>query len=202
GPLHDVYQAARTLEDELTGLLATAEGKPAPPPRSLVPTETPPVATTAQSALTTTPAVLSTPASVVATVAPYVPTAAPFVPTAPPVALPIVSVTRVAYGPCTTPAPGGLIKGWINCPGTVYLQINRPLPSGDLRVGFDWPSLGSFFYGTAHVGSTTGPVDVHVVNTFINACVTTYLSTVQVYDGAVSGPLVARQQLTLTTTCQ
>ncbi len=135
------------------------------------------------------------------TAPPFVPTPTPVVPTAPPVVLPMVTVTRVAWGPCTTPAKGG-VPGWINCPGTVFLQINRVVPSGDLRVGFDWPSLGSFFHGSAHVGTSTGPFPVPVVNTYIGSCASPYLSTVEVYDGAFTGPLIARQQLTLTTTCQ
>ena len=86
--------------------------------------------------LTPAPTPVTAPPAPLITTQPAPPTATQSV--APVVTAPTtqtVTVVSVAWGPCTTPAKGYL-PGWINCPGTATLRINRPVSSGFVTVSY------------------------------------------------------------------
>jgi hypothetical protein len=114
-----------------------------------------------------------------------------------------VAVGKISWA-CTisaTPLPG-----WRNCTATVGLTISKPIQSGYVSVFFNYPSNGAFFHGELAVNSG-GPaqsVTVNLVNEYVSQCVTTYSTTVDVYDGrqtAGQAPLIVSVPVTLTSTC-
>jgi hypothetical protein len=97
------------------------------------------------------------------------------------------------------------LPGSRNCTGTVTLSITKSIPSGVVSVFFNYPDDGSFYHGQLQVGSgIPGTVTVNVVNDYEPACVTSFATTFDVYDGpetASSPPLLVSQPITLNVTC-
>jgi hypothetical protein len=105
-------------------------------------------------------------------------------------------------GGCVSASP---LSGWRNCAGTVTLTITKSIPSGVVSVYFNYPDDGSFFHGQLQVGSgVPGTVTVNLVNDYISNCVTSFATTIDVYDGpqtSQTAPLLVSHPLTLAVTC-
>lgn len=105
-------------------------------------------------------------------------------------------------GGCVSASP---LSGWRNCAGTVTLSITKKIPSGVVSVYFNYPDDGSFFHGQLQVGSgIPGTVTVNLVNDYISQCVTSFATTIDVYDGpqtSQTAPLLVSDPLTLNVTC-
>jgi hypothetical protein len=101
--------------------------------------------------------------------------------------------------------PADPLPGWRNCAGTVTLSITKKIPSGVVSVFFNYPDDGSFFHGQLDVGSgIPGTVTVNLVNDYISGCVTSFATTIDVYDGpqtSQTAPLLVSDPLTLNVTC-
>ena len=114
-----------------------------------------------------------------------------------------VYVNGYAFQSCASSASP--LPGWRSCQGTVRLIINRALSSGYVSVFFNYPDSGAFYHGHLYVGSgVPGTVTVNVVNDYISHCVTTYPTSIEVYDGpqsAQSAPLLLSLSQTLNFTC-
>jgi hypothetical protein len=114
-----------------------------------------------------------------------------------------VRVTSWTLTGCPTSASP--LPGWRNCTGTVNLSITKTIPSGVVSVYFNYPDNGAFYHGQLQVGSgIPGSVTVNVVNDYESSCVTSFATTVDVYDGpqtAQSAPLLVSQPITLNVTC-
>lgn len=97
------------------------------------------------------------------------------------------------------------LPGWRNCPAVVKLNITRTIPSGIVSVYFNYPDAGSFYHGQLQVGSgIPGQVSVNVVNDYLPRCVSSFGTTIDVYDGAQSNPsapLIVSRPVTLNVTC-
>jgi hypothetical protein len=118
---------------------------------------------------------------------------------------PAGSVTVQAWaigGGCVSASP---LSGWRNCAATVTLSITKKVPSGVVSVYFNYPDDGSFFHGQLQVGSgVPGTVTVNLVNDYIPNCVTSFATTIDVYDGpqtSQTAPLLVSDPLTLNVTC-
>jgi hypothetical protein len=114
-----------------------------------------------------------------------------------------VSVTHWTIGGgCVSADP---LPGWRNCAGTVTLSITKKIPSGVVSVYFNYPDDGAFFHGQLDVGSgIPGTVTVNLVNNYISSCVTTFATTIDVYDGpqtSQTAPLLVSSPQTLNVTC-
>lgn len=97
------------------------------------------------------------------------------------------------------------LPGWTNCTGTVTLDITKTVSSGYVSVYFNYPDASSFYHGQASVANgAPGMVTINVTNDYISACVTSYPTTVDVYDGpesASTSPQLASIQTTVKVTC-
>jgi hypothetical protein len=104
-------------------------------------------------------------------------------------------------GGCVSASP---LPGWRNCAGTVTLDITKSIPSGVVSVFFNYPDDGAFFHGQLQVGSgVPGTVTVNLVNDYISSCVTSFATTIDVYDGpqTQTTTLLVSRPLTLNVTC-
>lgn len=114
------------------------------------------------------------------------------------VTLQALSLTACARA--ATPLPG-----WLNCTGSVTLNVSKTVSSGYVTAIFNYPDGGSFYHGSAQVGAgKPGSVVINVVNQYVAQCATTYATTVDVYDGpdgAQSAPLLASIPTTIHATC-
>jgi hypothetical protein len=115
-----------------------------------------------------------------------------------------VTVNRISWSCSISATP---LPGWKNCTGTVTLTISKIIPSGYVSAYFDYGSTGSFFHGELAVtsGGPAQTVTVNLIDEYVSACETSYLSTVTVYDGhqsALRPPLLAVAPVQLTSTCQ
>lgn len=114
-----------------------------------------------------------------------------------------VTLQSVQITGCPTSASP--LPGWINCTATVSLTVTKTVTSGYVSVFFNYPNSGSFYHGQLQVSSSTpGSIVVPVVNEYVPSCVTSYATTVDVYDGpesASSAPLLGSFPLTLNVKC-
>jgi hypothetical protein len=105
-------------------------------------------------------------------------------------------------GGCVSASP---LPGWRDCAGTVTLNIPKTIPSGVVSVYFNYPDDGAFFHGQLQVGSgVPGTVTVNLVNDYISSCVTSFATTIDVYDGpetSQTASLLVSYPLTLNVTC-
>jgi hypothetical protein len=114
-----------------------------------------------------------------------------------------VTLQSVQITGCPTSASP--LPGWVNCTATVSLTVTTTVTSGYVSVYFNYPNSASFYHGQLQVSSRTpGSIVVPVVNDYVPSCVTSYATTVDVYDGpqsASSAPLLASFPLTLNVKC-
>lgn len=112
-----------------------------------------------------------------------------------------VTVGRLTYSCSTSASP---LPGWRNCTGTVALTITKTISSGIVSVFFNYGSSGSFYHGQVAVTPGVTSYTVNVVNEYVSTCLTSYTTSVDVYDGAQSAsnpPLLVSTPVTLTGTC-
>lgn len=114
-----------------------------------------------------------------------------------------IAVGQVAWACSISASP---LPGWKNCTATVILKISKPIQSGYVSVYFNYPDDGGFFHGelAVNAGGVTQTVTVNLVSEYVSHCVTSYATTVDVYDGrqnAVLPPLLVSTPVTLTATC-
>lgn len=98
------------------------------------------------------------------------------------------------------------LPGWLNCRGTITVSVTQVNRSGFVSVFMAYPDSGSFYHGQVAVtaGRAPGTVSISVVNNYVPRCVSSYATTISVYDGAQSAndpPLIGRSTGTLTFTC-
>jgi hypothetical protein len=97
------------------------------------------------------------------------------------------------------------LPGWVNCTATVSLNVTKTVSSGYVSVYFNYPDAGSFDHGQVQVSSSkSGNIVVPMVNDYVSVCVTSYATTVDVYDGPLSAtmaPQLASFPMTLTVKC-
>ncbi|MDO8793301.1 MAG: BACON domain-containing carbohydrate-binding protein, partial [Vicinamibacterales bacterium] len=98
------------------------------------------------------------------------------------------------------------LPGWTNCRGTITVTITQVNQSGYVSVFMAYPDSGSFYHGQVAVtaGRAPGTVSISVVNNYVPRCVSSYATTISVYDGTQSAsapPLIGRSSGTLTFTC-
>lgn len=82
------------------------------------------------------------------------------------------------------------LPGWLNCRGTIRLNVTATIRSGYVSAFMAFPDSGSFFHGETRVtaGTSPGTIDVAVVNNYVPRCPTIpYDTTINVYDGPQSG---------------
>ncbi len=119
-------------------------------------------------------------------------------------ASPTLYLTGLGWTCTTSAAP---LPGWRSCPGTVGLDIRKPISSGYVSVYYNYPDAGSFFHGELFVGTgIPGRVTVNVVNDYVSHCTAgAYRYSIDVYNGrqsAQSAPLIATLPTTLNVNCQ
>ena len=97
-----------------------------------------------------------------------------------------VGVTQLNVGGCAGPAPAPK-PGSINCTGSVVLFVSMTVNSGWVSVRMAYPDSSSIYTGEVQVNSTH-PRDmiVNIANPYQPACVTSYDTKINVYDGRLS----------------
>ncbi len=103
------------------------------------------------------------------------------------------------------PQSAAPLPGWVNCTGTVSLDVTKTVASGYVSVYFNYPNTDAFYEGQLQVSSSTpGNIVVPVLNPYVSVCVTSYSTTIDVYDGPTSdqnATLLASFPMTLNVTC-
>lgn len=113
-----------------------------------------------------------------------------------------IALEKVTWS-CTISASP--LPGWRGCTGTVVVNISRPVPSGFVSAFFNYPTAGAFFRGELSVGTSSTPrsVTINVTNDYVSHCVASFPSSVDLYDGRLSGgaTLIVRIPITITGNC-
>lgn len=115
------------------------------------------------------------------------------------------TVTLQAVSITGCPTSAAPLPGWVNCTGTVSLDVTKAVTSGYVSVYFNYPNTSAFYEGELPVASgTPGDIVVPVLNAYVSACVTSYATTIDVYDGPTSdanATLLASFPTTLNVSC-
>lgn len=113
-----------------------------------------------------------------------------------------VSLQSLKLSGCASSASP--LPGWVNCSGSVTLNITKTVTSGYVSVYFNYPDAGSFYHGQIQVSGQPGTIVVAMINDYVASCATSLQTSVGVYDGPESNssaPLLANIPTTITATC-
>jgi hypothetical protein len=115
----------------------------------------------------------------------------------------VTTLTAFTFAPCDRSASP--LPGWTGCHASIQLNVGQKSSAGVISVYVNYPDAGSFYHGALNlVGlpSPPGAVSVQLVNDYLSHCVTSFVTTADVYDGtSQNATLMQSIPFTIKATC-